>query len=239
MDKCTARTRFGRLRRATWLGALTALSALLGGCADPTEDVPPAKVTSVTHYGLTLDESASPQQVAYVLLRSLAEDVRAAQAHKTEEQKQAALVTWSLAAPSEIERRILDTLRKTAKDPTKYKSLGAKRDQEIHRIVNLWASIVAFYVGSFDTDAASAIGRMNVSQPRENEAVVLYEAWPDPPTPQEEFNRHHLIRVELVKEPGDAEKQYWRVARVSFQPIIPRPATRPARTATTQPTTMP
>ncbi|GMV98332.1 MAG: hypothetical protein AMXMBFR83_26830 [Phycisphaerae bacterium] len=207
---------------------LAAGLAWVGGCSDPEEAVPPAKVEAVTHYGVTLDESATPQQVVYVLLRALADDVKAARSHRHEDQKKAALATWSLAAPGEIERRLLEAYRKSSPNPARYASLGAGRDKAIHRIVNLWAPIVAFYVGSFEQDPARAMARMRVSSQSASSAVVLCEVWPDPPGPDEAFNGHQLLRVELARETGGEGKQYWRVARVSFQPMYPRPATRPA-----------
>jgi hypothetical protein len=49
------------LTAATWVG-----------CAPPQADVPPAAVKAIEAYGVTLDADAKPEQVVYVLLRTLA-----------------------------------------------------------------------------------------------------------------------------------------------------------------------
>lgn len=220
------------------------LAAAVGGCTNEEKDVPKAEVKPVTAYGITLDESATPQQVTYVLLRSLADDVHAAQAHppRPEDQKKANLITVDVCAPNEIEQRILRALREAAKDPGKVTSLGKDRDREIYKVVNAWGSIVAYYVDSFDKDPATgatigqdaAMGRMrmriwpngrpgsNTTKPTAN---VDYEVWPDPSKP--DANRHQTLDVELVKETAGG-KEYWRVVRVAYVSPASRPATQPA-----------
>lgn len=221
-----------RFRHAVTGGlALAVVACLTGGCQDAADTLPPPEVKTVTAYGQTLDESATPQQVAYVLLRSLAEDVQAAQAKppRREDQKQANLITWSVAAPNTIEQRILSTAREHAKDPARFQSLGENRKKEIYRVVNQWAPIVAYYVASFDQDPETAMSRMHV-RPSPNGQVthILYEVTPDPTRP--DVDQRRTLDIELVKEKGADGKEYWRVARVGYIGLGTRPTTQPAGT---------
>lgn len=215
-----------------WLAPGVAALALSGGCTDPEENIPPAEVKTVTAYGMTLDPSATPQQVAYVLLRSLAEDVQAAQDHppRPKDQKAANLITYSIAAVDEIERRILAMVSENKPTQPGAASLGKDRSKDIYRVVNYWAPIVAYYVGSFDQDPQAAMARMRVVQMAEGRtAQVLYEVWPEASRP--DADRHQTLAIELVKEKGPGG-EYWRVARVTYAPKTTRPAggaaTRPA-----------
>ncbi len=195
-------------------GALLGLGAVIvAGCTDPKhKDVPPAKVEVVQAYGTNLDENATPQQVAYVLLRSIADDVQAAQAHRHEDQKSALRTTYALAAYSTIERRLSELLKATG--ATDKEGLGPDRDAALYDFVRQWAAIVGHYVPSFDTDFNAAQNRMSV-QTKPDAAHVLYKAWHSPTTQPSAGDNPVLIDIELAKETvGTAT--YWRVARVSF-----------------------
>jgi hypothetical protein len=163
--------------------------------------------------------------------------VQAAQAKppRREDQKKANMITWSLAAPDEIERRLLDGRRMLDKNAPRPETLGADRDKQIYAVVNLWAPIVAYYVNSFDQDAQTAMNRMRVqSAGALTGGAVLYEGWPEPSRP--DADRHQTLTINLVQQKGaDPTKTYWRVARVAFAPRAIRPATAPARMPTTRP----
>jgi hypothetical protein len=234
----------GHRRTGLWVGVV--IGALLGmqlaGCGEAEEKAPAAKVEAVTAYGVTLDENATPQQVVYALLRSLAEDVQAAQAKppRKEDQKHANLITWSLSAPGELEKRILEGQQTLNPGQPKLTALGADRDKRIYSVVNLWAPIVAYYIGSFDTDEKTAMARMKLRTARELPGVeVQYEVWPDPAKPDAE--RHQWLSINLVKEKSttDPNKEYWRVTRVAFSPHAAKVTTRPATATATQPATQP
>jgi hypothetical protein len=230
------------------------LAAELAGCTEAEDRVPPAKVETVTAYGMTLDQNATPQQVTYVLLRSLADDVHAAQAHppRSDEQKAANMITWSVAAPNVIEQRLLESLRTLSKNPASITSLGKDRNKEIYRVVNLWAPIVAYYVDSFDKDPQAAMNRMRVLPSGNGQIIhVLYDVWPDASRP--DAGRHETLDVELVREKAsEGSGDYWRVARIAYLPpqgshvmtqpaVTPmlRPTTRPALRPMLRPTTHP
>jgi len=209
---------------------------ILAGCTrDPEhQDIPPTKVVAVQAYGQNLDDSATPQQVVYVLLRSIADDVNAAQAHKTKEQKEAFKITHSLAAYSVIEQRLLDVLNTTR--PQKTSSLGPDRDMQLYDLIHQWAPIVSHYVRSFETDFNAASQKMSASTtPDQKTTHVLYQAAHDP-SATGEARGDVTIDIELVKEPA-GPNEYWRVARISYlgKQTRVQPTTRPSAPATSAP----
>lgn len=206
---------------------VTAITIALSGCTSENP-IPVAKTEVVNAYGMTLDETASPEQVVYVLLRSLADDVHAAQQFHRAEQIEALHRTFTLAAHSEIERRLLAVLRTVKKDIT----LGDERDKKLYDIVDKWAPIVAHYVDSFDTDASAASAKMKRSDSADGKRVHVY--YPvahlaKAPEPEQ------VLDIELVQEPA-GDVAYWRVARIDYvtktriQPIL-KPSTAPAAPA--------
>lgn len=210
-----------------WLSAVTLLLGIwiVAGCANRSEEVPEARVGTVEAYDVRLDESAAPQQVAYVLLRSLADDVRAAQAFQHDRQGEALERTFALAAYSEIERRILQTYG------TGVKWQDDRRNREVFRVVNGWAPIVAHYVASFDTDFETASRKMQVViQPGDKRADVYYPVCHDPSIEDPAERETVILHIELTREAAD-EKRYWRVARISYRGLA---QTRPADEAKTR-----
>ena len=197
------------------------LALLIAGCTE-TVNVPPMDVKVVDAYGVRLDEQATPQQVAYVLLRSLRDDVTAAQAGDRQRQKDAFRVTYSLAAFSEIEKRLLAGLGQS--------TLGAARQRKIYDVINHWAPIVGHYVRSFDLDEKTAVARMKTASLPDNSAVVLYEVVHDPQATGP-ADRPVILEITLVREKATAGPQeFIRVARVDFRGLAQRPATRPPAT---------
>ncbi len=219
---------------ATRIVILTSLGAslvtFLTGCSPPPDrrDIPPAEVKVVQAYGITLDDSATPQQVVYVLLRSIADDVRAAQSYKRDEQKAAFRITHNIGAYTTIEKRLVDVWNATRTQ--KRDTLGADRDEQIYDFIRQWAPIVSHYVPSFDTDFDAASKKMRTSPPGEGSIHVYYDAAHDPASPADPDKV--IIDVELMKETAGAHS-YWRVARIGY---LGRPSTVPHHT-TTQPAT--
>lgn len=196
-----------------WFGA---------GCSKQEEEVPPVKIETVEAYGIRLDESATPKQVAYVLLRSLADDVQAAQAFQRERQRQALEQTFALAAYSEIERRLLQNFNANAKWEEGY------RDRELFRVVNCWAPIVAHYVASFDTHFETAARKMQVEIDRgEKKAMVYYPVCHDPLSEDPAKREAVILQIELVREKAN-EKLYWRVAWVGYRGLAGGASSQPA-----------
>jgi hypothetical protein len=199
--------------------AAPGLLMILVGCSSKKEEIPPAEVKAVTAYGMTLDDSATPKQVAFVLLRSIADDVQAAQAHDTEKQKAALRITHSLGAFIAIEKG----LQRVSKEDPIAIQISQDRDAGLYEFTRLWAPTVSHYIRSFDTDFETAARRMRISNQTAITVQVLYDVCHDPAKPTEQTA---TIDIELTRENGGV-LSYWRVARVGFRyPMGTR--TRPA-----------
>jgi hypothetical protein len=208
-----------RNRAASLLAASLAVT-VLSGCAKPREEnIPPARVGPVEAYGVVLDESAPPQQVTYVLLRSLADDVQYARTGRRQEQRAALEITFALAAHSTIEQRLGAALNAATAggEPT----LGEQRDRRIFELVRGWAPIVAYYVRSFDANQwpefdASVASQMRLRSGADPQAMhVLIDVAHDPDEPNPEAHQVATLDVELRQEKA-GDKTYWRVARLSY-----------------------
>ena len=219
---------FRRSLLGSWQLGLVLMASVgilaMTGCTGE-KPVPPAKVQTVTAYGLTLDENATPEQVAFVLLRSLADDVQAAQAHEHVKQEEALHRTFSLAAYNTIERRFIEAA--THSKARQQNSLGEKRDRKLFEVVELWGSIVAYYVPSFDTDPQQAMAKMQSIQ--QGKAVhIRYPVAHVPSASDPAQRQEQTLDIELTQEQADG-KSYWRVARIDYVPKVAlSPTTTPA-----------
>ncbi|HSW46569.1 MAG TPA: hypothetical protein VLM89_13460 [Phycisphaerae bacterium] len=207
----------------TWvLGCTLILAAVvtLSGCTRPVE-IPPMDVKVVDAYGVKLDDFSPPQQVVYVLLRSLREDVEAAQAGDRSRQKEAFKVTFCLAAYGEIENRLKQGLGVA--------DLGDSRERKIYDVINHWAPIAGHYVRSFEMDEKAAIDKFRTTVSSDGgSAVVLTDVVHDPESPDPADRRPVVFEVNLVREKSsDGSREFWRVARVDFRGLAGRPASRP------------
>ena len=216
--------------------AVAIISAgMLTGCQKDIE-IPPIEVKEVVAYSVTLDESASPQQVVYVLLRALRDDFEAAQAKDRERQKEALKATFSVAAFSEIEKRLVRVFASGGEGKVGT-GLGAHRDHKIYGVINHWTPIVGHYVRSFDLDQAEAVAKMRVASLANGSSThVYYDVSHDPQETDPAKQQRATLDVELVKEKASAgSRMYWRVARVAFHGTKARrrvaPTSGPATTA--------
>jgi hypothetical protein len=203
---------------------LAATMAVITGCGSEEEEAPPAVVKTVAAYGLTLDDTATPKQVAYVLLRSMADDVQAAQAHDKARQKAALKITYSLAAYSTIEERLGMAAKE---EQISARPQEKDRNKRLYEFTRDWAPIVAHYIRSFDTTFEAASRRMTevISRTNPPTAHVYYEVSHDPNEANPAKQETATLDIELVKEQGGV-LSYWRVARVGFR--TPMARTRPA-----------
>lgn len=156
-----------------------------------------ATVRSVTHYGLTLDQQASPEQVAFVLLRAIRDDVSA----KSREDREAALdKQFDVCAANVLQK----------KNPTKL-----PRDEFIHGVVYHWAPTVAHYTGDFETEWDKAAARLvrkkstadSEASPEECEVrMELADPNGDP-------KARVVMVIWMVRDEG-----LWRVTHLGFDP---------------------
>ncbi|MCP4251114.1 MAG: hypothetical protein GY778_29095 [bacterium] len=213
----------------TCAGLVAVLLFAAGGCdqdarlADHT--IPHVEVTTVSDQGLELGNDADPQEVVYVLLKAIRDDV--------------------LAGDDAVARRAALDRQFAVCDPDYLydwyrRSLGpravAGRDDVVYKRVRLWAPALAHYAGDLDFDLETARSRMTPA--RETNAK---EGWPgetvqvDLPVadPQGGPKAGAVIRVRLHRH----DQGVWRVFQVGFTGRRSTPAVTPKTpTPTTAPT---
>ncbi len=213
MPRCTRST--GRL-----LAAIGALTALMTGCKDPHlagAQIPQVVVAVVdTSDGVTLDENASPVEVAYAFFRAARADYLAAQAEgKRDEQMEAFNRQIQLAAASRIAAN-LDRIHDRERLAVQH-----SRDESVFQIVRVWTPIVAYYIDDFAADHDDMVGRMRMNLTATGDAIVRLDV--------SHAMSHATVKVLLAREPDDqdASKSYWRIYQVGFsdpraQTVAPR-----------------
>ncbi len=156
-----------------------------------------ATVRSATHYGVTLDQQATPEQVAFVLLRAIRDDVSA----ESKQDRETALdVQFDLCAANAIQK----------KNPT-----TMPRDEFIHNVVYHWAPTVSHYVSDFDTEWEKASARLvrakltTDSKGNPEECEVLMEL----SDPSGNPNARVVMVIWMARDEG-----YWRVMHLGFDP---------------------
>lgn len=208
------------VRAITHLALIAGLLAggLTSGCSKSTEEkAPSAEIKTFEAYGVTLDPAASPQQVAYVLLRSIADDYVAAKAKDSKAQREAQLVTYFLCAPKTIEERLVQTINLMNADAKKT-SLGAERDERLFKTVHLWGPVIGHYLPSFANADLQTVTRdswATISVDGQ-QSHVYYPVSHDPAADPGKTETA-TINIELVREAAQAAgSEYWRVATVRF-----------------------
>lgn len=187
--------------RITYLAIASAAAAGTVGCdrnprlADT--DIRSVTVRPVTHYGITLDDTATPEQTTFVLLKAMREDFHAS----NDAQRKAALdVLFDVAAADAIVARTLTSLN---------------RDEVIHQIVNRWTPTVSHYVDDFDTEWEPVLDRFVRVGPKlvgnagfdVHECQILMEVGDGGGDLRDQV----LLAVSLIQEQG-----LWRVQQVGF-----------------------
>ena len=156
-------------------------------------------VRTVTPYGVTLDKDATPEQVAYVLLRAIRDDFLA----ESEPERDAALdIQFDVVAANEL---------------PSWNDAGFTRVEALFMVVHNWTPTVAHYVQDFETEWEKARPRFVKSGPRpvkggngqKLECQVLMEVH----DPSGDPNANALLVVWLIED-----SDYWRVLRVGFTP---------------------
>lgn len=182
---------------ATAAGALAVWCGCGGDARLAGHKIRSATVRSVTHYGVTLDQQAAPEQVAFVLLRAIRDDVAA----KSKEDREAALdKQFDLCAANVLQKRNRTSM---------------PRDELIHSVVYHWAPTVSHYVGDFETDWGKAAPRFirgkaakdSKASPEETEVYMeLADPSGDP-------KARVVMVIWMVQDGG-----FWRVTHLGFDP---------------------
>jgi hypothetical protein len=185
-----------------WTGGAVLLVAL-GGCSRDVR-LSGRKLRTVTvgtksHYGVKLDPAATPEQVAYVLLRAIRDDFQA----RTSAEREAALdVQFDLAAVNVIGKH-----NRARMNPAEF----------LYNVVYRWTPTVSHYVSDFETDFDRARPRLLVSDPKpaadatdgSQECEVRMEVR----DPGGDPNARAVMVVYLSQDSG-----YWRVLHLGFDP---------------------
>ena len=186
--------------------------ALVGGCSRDVrlagKKIRSPKVRTVEHYGVLLDQQASPAEVAFVLLRAIRDDVTAA----SHEDRQAALdVQFDVCDPGTI---------------TRGAAPSSARDQAVYQIVTHWAPALSYYVDGFDLDLQEARANMKVTATAaaSAEKAVCSVLLPVDDPAGDPVARVY-VQVDLARTADGSGSQpptsrkvgYWRVIRVGFK----------------------
>jgi len=181
----------------TTAGALAVWCGCGGDARLADRKIRSAKVRSVTHYGVTLDQQATPEQVAFVVLRAIRDDVSAT----TNEQREAALdKQFDLCAASVLQKKNRTSM---------------PRDEFIHSVVYHWAPTVSHYVGDFETEWDKAAARLvrataPSDQPANPEETEVYMELADPGGDP----KARIVMVIWMARDGG----FWRVTHLGFDP---------------------
>jgi len=153
-------------------------------------------VRAVTAYEITLDAQATPEQVAYVVLRAAVDDFRA----PNDQAREKALdIQFDICAANEIQR-----LNTTSLQPEEW----------LYEVVNHWTPTVSHYVDDFPRTWTEAHERLVLRGPTEStegveECEVLIEV--DNVKVGRDPNARVVIVIWLAKDNG-----FWRVVHLGF-----------------------
>ncbi len=192
-----------RIRVTVALFAAGVSLAIAGGCARDVylddQKVRSVVVRPVSLFGLRLDETASPEQVAYAALRAIREDFNATTAVQREE---ALDKQFDLCAANEIQARNRRSLT---------------RDEFVHNVVYRWTPTVSHYVGDFGATWESARKRfrrrtmtpIERSPDGAKECEIAFEV----DDPSGDPSARVVLLVWLAQDKG-----LWRVLHFGFDP---------------------
>ncbi len=186
------------------LGLLLAAGCRSDAPSPAREFLPPGNEVVVA-YDLTLDAQATPEQVAWVLLQALREDLR----HPVGSSPWREVMALECRlADVELLRAQLTGARLTAEE----------REHFIYDLVKNWAAKVHYYAPGLEGEFAAARRRMTVAQavdlklPAGHQQVcqVAYTAGRDPADPPAAA----VVVIKMSRSPADL----WRVYQVHIQP---------------------
>lgn len=162
-------------------------------------EVPSVTVKPVSHYGVSLDKDATPEQVVYVLLRAIRDDFLGS----TQEEREAALdKQFDISAANVIE----------AKNRS-----GLTRDEFVYNVVHRWTPTVSHYVHDFDTERETVIPRLVRRNPKSSQGgdagFDQCEVAMEVDDPSGDPNARAVMIVWLARDNG-----FWRVVHLGFDP---------------------
>lgn len=153
---------------------------------------------TITHFGVTLDQAADPVDVAFVALRAMRDDFRAA----NKDDRRAALVV-------QLETAALDLLERLKRAET-------SREEVLYGIVRQWTPAVSHYVSDFPLTHEAAVGRLAASPVRresKDQSFEVCDVFLQVADPDGLENADTVIQLRLARDNG-----FWRVLTVGFEP---------------------
>ncbi len=201
-------------------GLCTIIMLCLSGCDSrpklEASDFLPASDEVVTAYGITLDEHATPEQSAWVLLMAARDDVRTA-IHSPE---------WRELMKLQCRLADVELLREMV-----HKDAALSREKAnaiFFRMIKTWASALNYYAEFIDDDFEAAKARMTLRnavwprlpEGRRNIQVVQYVLTAKPPGSPAGLDSAVTVQFLLSK----THKGYWRIYKLQLAPP-PAPST--------------
>ncbi len=183
------------------VAALAALASCKRDVRLAGHDLRDVEVKTVEHYGKTLDQGASPEEVTYVLLRAIQDDYLAS-APADPTVREAAL-------DKQFDVCAADTIAGRAAGPL-------AREEAIYAAVYRWTPAVSHYANGFETDWDRARDRFHRVGPRPVDglngvsACTILMKLDDPGG---DANGGVLMAVVLIQE-----NEFWRVVRLEWIP---------------------
>ena len=188
-------------RNASLVMLLGVLGAAWCGCGRDVrlagKRIRHVEVKEASHYGVSLDKSSTPEQVAFVALRAIREDFFA----PDPKAREAALdIQFDVAAADII----------AARNRT---SLG--RNEYVHHVVTAWTPAVAHYAGSFESDSQKAIAKFKNRGPSKSSGgeAAECELAMEVADPSNDPAASVVMLIRLAKDGG-----FWRVLNFGFEP---------------------
>ena len=184
-----------------WVAACTDDARLVG------HGVPEVTVQVVRDQGLELGAEATPQEVVFVLLRAIRDDVLAGEDQPA--RRPALERQFAVCDPDYIYDCYRDWFRRVYG-----RNAVAGRDEWVYKRVSLWAPVLAHYVASFDFDLQEARSQMRVLPTSPGERWPGETCQVDIPVadPAGRQGADVVARVRLHRH----SRGYWRVFQVGF-----------------------
>ncbi len=188
-------------RASTLLVLVVTSGAVWCGCGRDVrlagKTVRHVQVGPVSHYGVTLDQAATPEQVAFVALRAIREDYFAG---TPAERESASDIQFDVSAADVIAGRNRSSL---------------SRDEAIHHVVTHWAPGISHYAGDFEVTVEKAVARFKNRGTSKSTSgdVTECELALEVADPSGDPAARVVILVWLAKDGG-----LWRVMHFGFEP---------------------
>ena len=181
------------------MASLMAPAVLSCGYGSPSAEmelVRNARVREVTHFGVSLDASAAPEEVAFVAFRAMRDDSFAGGAA---DRRAAIAVLVDTAALNLLERA---------------RRAGTTREEVLYNLIERWTPAISHYAADLPIAMEDARARFVVSPVRrdtQDKRVEVCEVYIEAADPSGVENASVVIALGLARDGG-----FWRILTVGF-----------------------